>query len=170
MRTFTSSHTSSLCPSLFLLFQFVKWWHTLTRPDQTVSTLWTTNSSCTTRQTMPTTVACSTWREECVQCFSEDWFPGSHLTPKAYLGDRSNLCLVNFLPNVLQNQRTTSAFIWNPGSVLLNLIELCFWDSEECPVKSDWTLLPYVSCRLCWKGTLWVADLSQTVLAITSFT
>ena len=34
------------------------------RPDQTVSTLWTINSSCTTRQIMPTTVVCNTRREK----------------------------------------------------------------------------------------------------------
>lgn len=50
----------TLCPVAFLCFlQYVWWLNTRMRPDQTASTLWTTNSSCTTRQTTLTTGASS---------------------------------------------------------------------------------------------------------------
>lgn len=41
-----------LCDAL--VFQCVRWWSALTRPGRTASTLWTTDWSCTTRQTTPT--------------------------------------------------------------------------------------------------------------------
>lgn len=48
----------TLCPVAFLCFLQYGWWlNTRMRPDQTASTSWTTNSSCTTRQTTLTTGA-----------------------------------------------------------------------------------------------------------------
>lgn len=41
--------------SLSVLIQFTRWCRVRTKPDRTVSTLWTTNSSCTTRRITPST-------------------------------------------------------------------------------------------------------------------
>ncbi|XP_061672449.1 protein unc-119 homolog B isoform X2 [Syngnathoides biaculeatus] len=53
VNTFMSFHN-------FQMTSFDKWWSTLMRPDQIVFTLWTTSSSCTTRQIMPTMVVSKT--------------------------------------------------------------------------------------------------------------
>lgn len=154
------------------------------RPDQTVSTLWTTNSSCTTRQTMPTMVVCNTWREKCLipprgliswittiqkLLFSGHWsilsFVDIPTEVTAYLRiNRPHLpCYEIMDPFISTSQSSVSGILRNVllNISLLNLTEafLSFGLSYKYHVTA-WTLLPYVSCRLCWKGTLWDTDLS----------
>lgn len=120
-------HVGPHCFPFLLLFQFAKWWRTLTRPDQTVSTLWTTNSSCTTRQTMPTMEVCKGWREECVQYFPGDWFPGLQPSRSFFLGDRNILSIPT---------NVTTFFSINgprlPSYEILDPFIRTSYSSEEC--------------------------------------
>lgn len=116
------------------------------RPDQTASTLWTTNWSCTTRQITPTTEACRL-------------LTGLEKPAELLLGHRSGEVRLNFPSDIFQNPADFSDSKHNPGSVFQKLSEFQVWDRQDCPVGSDWTLCLKFSCRLCWKGTL--RDVSQ---------